>query len=164
MPLLRSQTVLVAALGLALVVATPGRAQAPPEQELVDSSYWSGSYPIYQGDRLTLWLKATPQNGKLRLCGAYLAIVTERLFAELQSAMRDINSYISVGAESGTGRAVHPGFLIGRRLGGDAPILRADERPAGCVVTDLDWDDRFARDGFDLVVREARIKAGRRMR
>lgn len=150
---------LIIALGVALGGA-PGRA-APADagEAVVDGSYQAFSLAIKgTRDRLLVWLKAEPQDGRLKVCGAYLGMMSENTFNQVPSWLADINTYLLFGSASGRGQTVRPSFLTGRRFeGGAGPIRRTDERAARCVLTDAAWEDRFAQDPYVFKLRETQF-------
>jgi hypothetical protein len=151
---------LIVALGVALSAA-PGRAaQIEAGEAVVDASYQTLTMELKdKRDRLLVWLKAEPQDGNLKVCGAYLAMMPEDRFAQIESWLGDLNTHMVFGSKSGRGQTVRPSFLVGRRFeGGAGPIRRSDERTATCVLTDAAWEDRFAQDPYVFRLRETQFK------
>ncbi len=146
--------------------AAPSRAaQTDAGEAMVDASYQAFNFEIKGRDRLLVWLKAEPQDGRLKVCGAYLAMMSENSFNQVPGWLGDQNSYATFGATSGHGHTVRPSFLVGRRFeGGAGPIQRTDERVAKCVLTDAAWEDRFAQDPYVFKLAETRFVRGPKIR
>jgi hypothetical protein len=151
-------------VALATIGCASAHAQAPLGAQPVDASYrWRGyeyesaAMPGGHGSaqRLMLFIKATDQNGKLQVCGAYLAQLTERNFRQLPSWLQDIHSELRLGDAV----RVRPSFLTGRQASpGDLLRRTTDGLSAGCVLTDVAWDDRFAEQPFDLRLASTQFK------
>lgn len=149
-------TLRVVALALGCIIAPAQAGQVDAGEAVVDASFKRFTQELKnKRDRLVLWLRAEPQDGRLKVCGAYLAMMPEDRYSQLAGWLGDLNSHLLFGSKTGRGQRVAPSFLAGRRLeGGGGPIQRTDERTAKCVLTDAAWDDRFANDPFDFLLRE----------
>lgn len=165
---MRGAVLRAAILGMLGILAMGGavRAEQTP----------AGDEPIGPGYRLQSFhgeLKADPfqlyllirladENGKLKVCGAYVADMSDRRFNTMAAELRDPNSFLRVGAADKSGYPVRPGFLAAKRaividgLDGRPKLPVADLR-ANCVVTDGIWEPRFATEPFALQLRVTRF-------
>jgi hypothetical protein len=147
------------ALG-ALVAAGAGHAaQKALDDEPYGPGYRGRAYSErYGGDpyHLYLLLKVEPLDGKVKICGVYIADMSDRNFAWWQGVMLKNTSTLKLGAPDKRGVRARPSFLAVKRatveMSGGRPRLPLEGLRANCVVTDSDWEDRYATEpfGFDL--------------
>ena len=153
-------------LGVAVALGACNAAQVPLGDEPVN-----GGYQVRRVDgredadpyQLFVFVKATPLDGKLRVCGAYLADMSDARFAQYSTAFHDMQSYLIFSAGDQRRQVVRPGFLSVTRT---AIPTGPDGRPrlppsvtATCVVTEAAWDDDYARRPFTIELRESRIRS-----
>jgi hypothetical protein len=148
-------------IGALLAVSTSARAaQTEIGDEPISAGY---RMQVFDGQikrdpyRLYVLVRLAPQNDKLKVCGTYIADMSDARFARLQAELHDINSWLRVGAKDTRGQIVRPGFLASKRA---VVIEDMDGRPrlplqglrANCVQTDAAWEDRFTTEPFALVL------------
>jgi hypothetical protein len=158
---------LAALAALTLAVGSPARAsQSELGDEPVDAGY---RMQVFDGEtkrdpfRLYVMVRLTPLDGKLKVCGVYVADMSDKMFAQLQAELHDINSRLRIGAADARGQIVRPGFLASKRAvvieGMDGkPRLPLQGLRANCIETDAAWEDRFATEPFALQLQKTRFK------
>jgi hypothetical protein len=152
-------------LGVVAVLGACNATQTPIGDERVDAGYQirrvdgrTDASP-YQ---LFLFVKATPLDGKLRVCGATVADMSDERFAHYRAALHDLQSYLIFTAANGRRQVVRPGFITVARA---AIPTGPDGRPrlppgvtATCIATEAAWDASYRREPFAVDLRESRIK------
>jgi hypothetical protein len=151
----------------ALTPARPGRAaQTPDGAEPVDHGY---RLQLFDGRldkdpfRLYLLTRAAASHGRLRVCGLYVADMSDARYVQLNVDLRDGNSALRFGVPDRRGVRVRPGFLAARRAvvledRDGEPRLPGDLQ-ASCVATDAPWEDRFAVEPVTLELTQSRLRS-----
>jgi hypothetical protein len=167
--------VVLAGLAGTVTTAVTTTAQAASSGEPIDESYrvlaHDGRTEVdpYQ---LYVFIKATNEADKLRVCGSYVAEMSDQRFQEVLRMLRHPSSYLRIGAVDKDAYHVRTGFLPGTRsLPVEQTPLR-DRLPyvrmhAGCMDTDAPWHDSYATEEpamtlYDVKSRPAIFGPGRR--
>ena len=151
----------------ALALARPAAAaQTPDGDDSIDVSYrlqrFDGSL---RNDpfRLYLLTSVMPQNGMLRVCGIYVADMSDARFAQLGADLRDMNSALRVGAPDRRGVRLRPSFLAARRAIVLEDLEGKPRLPEGlqanCVITDAAWQERFNDEPVRLELTRTRFRS-----
>ena len=162
----RARVLLTAAFGILGLAATARADQSPAGQEPIGRGYRFQTYESQRRSetgRLFLLLRVADDNGKIKVCGAYIADMPENRYATVAAEFHDISSSLRLGAPDARGYRLRPGFLAGKRA---IVIDGMDGRPrlplagfqANCVTTDGAWEARYATEPFTLQLRESQIK------
>ena len=141
-------------LGIAVAVggACAGSARAATNGEPIDTDYKvlahdgrtdADPYQIY------VFVKAAAQDGKLRVCGSYVAEMSDKRFDQVIRALRNPSSYLRLGAAGGPPYHARTSFLTGTR---SLPVqttplsehLPRNRMRASCLDTDVPWRDDYA--------------------
>jgi hypothetical protein len=154
------------ALGIVAALGACNAAQTPLGEAPVDQSYrirYLDGRKDADPYQLFVFVKAEPLDGKLRVCGAYLADMSDARFAHYSAAFHDMQSYLRFGDADKRRQVVRPGFLSVTRApvptGPDGRPRLPRELAANCVATEAAWDDSYALEPFTLDLRETRIRS-----
>jgi hypothetical protein len=140
--------------------------QSPAGDEPVGTGYHVQTYEnALRSDpyRLYLLLRVMEVEGKIKVCGAYIADMSDRRYSTVVALLGDMNSSLRLGAPDKRRHRLRPSFLAGKRaivLEGleGTPRLPVQDLRANCVLTDGAWEDRFATEPFTLDLRETRLR------
>jgi hypothetical protein len=157
----------VAAILASMVVASvAGPAGAESNGDPIDDSY---QVLVHDGRtevdpfQFYVFVKAVNQDGKLRVCGSYVAEMSDERFQQVVRMLHHAGSYLRIGGDGQTPTHVATGFLVGTRslpveqtpLGERLPRNRMH---ASCLDTATAWRDDFATAKPDFRFSELRYR------
>src|ERR1700679_266630 len=101
----------------AILAACPRVGLTPVGQEPVDSTYKAIVFDKRSNVdpfQIYVFVKAVPQQDRLRVCAAYVAEMSDPRFDRFISALRNPSSYLRIGAKDG-GYHMRTSFMSGTR-------------------------------------------------
>jgi hypothetical protein len=146
-PLLRPMRLAVAVtLGVGLLAGCSGYEKLG--QEALDEDYTVDGIRWTSGTTTLIFMKASNNQGKLAICGAYTASGHADLSGEaVRQFMGTASMYIGeerIGPMSFTNQISWPGAKLARQ--GDKIIVRESSESANCVKTGKDWNESYGKE------------------
>ena len=157
--MLRLPVLFCALLISGCALSKPNVGTTPLEPQAVDGRYRFGSLDHADGpfssSRVWNFFKTFESDGRIGVCGAYVADVTPERGERLQGAYRRDGSYVDFNGYdySRPGLRINPGFMQFTRRAGDSPLELSKDLQAGCIRIERAWDSSFADPRVGIYIR-----------